>query len=543
MHIESCISPKTIWNSYLKELQVVPCGKCSACINRKATVMVTRLNVEAQCHPYTLFCTLTYDNEHLPVLSYRAPYLTDLSPLRVHPKLGIFNVDIEEELHQLHTSREENAISFEYIKRCQTLFGGLPYLSSVDIQRFFKRLRSNISRNFKKQFHNETIIPKIRYYAAGEYGPSTFRCHWHLLLFIDSEWLAQNVVELVRESWKFGFVDASFVEHNASDYVAKYLNCLSSLPAVYRTRSLHPFSLYSKHPALGTLLVYSDTLKKLFLAETLYQTIFDSKNSVFKNVPFWRSIQHRLYPRISFFDFVDPRCLCRLYSTYSRYERSHSLPEFYSFRRWVESERKRCQYLDKYLDLLASYRGDYEKKLQRLYLVSKSVCYQAQAWNIDVDDYTKAIIKYYNTLKEKNLSDWYRFCEEYTKSHECGDLIGIDPLFLRQFQDCDISELTAEEFYYIQSFGVDMEKFFSTDPVERLAYQSKFYPCNTQDFKDMKMANDRILDNSTKTKRKNDYQNSASDWYHYITVFGYDGQKRNVEDFDIDKFNVLPKFF
>lgn len=545
MHLQSCINPQTIWNPYLKELQVVPCGKCAACINRKASIMVTRLNVESQCHPYTLFVTLTYDNEHLPVLRYNAPYLTDLSPFRVHPKLGVFTVNVEEELHKIHTSREDNNASYAYIKRCQETLGGLPYLPSVDVQRFMKRLRSMVLRQFKKSYHNEKSFPKIRYYAAGEFGPTNYRSHWHILLFIDSEWLAQNLVEYVRSCWQFGFVDSSFVEHNASDYVAKYLSCVSDLPAIYQTGALRPFALYSKHPALGTLVYYSEDLRKLFLSGTLYQTIFVQKQSIFKNVPFWRTIQYKLYPRISFFDFIDSGCLCRLYSQYERYAATDSVPSFFGFRKFIESAAShgRNEYIKTYLDLLASYKGDYEKKLQRFYLVTRQVSLQASAWNIPVKDYVLSIIKYYNEIQKTNLRSWFQFAEEYSQQHDCSQLLSVDPLFFRQFADCDLSELTVDEIYYIQSFGIDLDKFFSDDPTVRLAYQSQFYSCNSQDFMMMKASNERILNNSTKTKKKNDYQNSEADWYRYILTFGLDGQKRNIDDFDNNSLNVLPKVF
>lgn len=44
----------------------VGCGKCDACVINRRRVLVTRLLLEAREHPVSFFCTLTYDEEHLP---------------------------------------------------------------------------------------------------------------------------------------------------------------------------------------------------------------------------------------------------------------------------------------------------------------------------------------------------------------------------------------------------------------------------------------------------------------------------------------------
>nr|QJB19986.1 MAG: replication initiator protein [Microvirus sp.] len=44
----------------------VGCGKCDACIINRRRILVTRLLLEARDHPASFFCTLTYDEEHIP---------------------------------------------------------------------------------------------------------------------------------------------------------------------------------------------------------------------------------------------------------------------------------------------------------------------------------------------------------------------------------------------------------------------------------------------------------------------------------------------
>lgn len=544
MHITPCLEPRTIFNSYTKELQVVPCGKCAACLNAKAARMVERLEVEATCHQYVYFVTLTFDNEHLPVLKFMDDYLVDLDPHRMHWKLGAKLVNVPEELHKLHTSREVNLDSYDFIKLCQTNFGGLPYLSSVVFQKFIKRLRKYINTHYKKLSKDEKkILPEIRYYLAGEYGPTTYRPHAHLLLFFSSDWLASHIYEYVRAAWQFGNIDTSFVEHSASSYVASYLNSVSHLPAIYRTAPLRPFALFSKHPAIGTLVYNAEDIKQMFFTNTLQQVVWKQKKSLFDDVPLWRTIQDRIYPRLSFFDFIDSVCLCKLYAAYENVAKKGLATNINAFKLYVESNSSYV-YKD-YIELLKSFRGDYEQKLQRWYLVSKRVYSQASAWNISVKDYVFKMLEYFAKFKQNQLKEWYRFAEDYTKEHTAKDLVWLDPLYLRNFLDCDITDLTYEEITYLESFNIDLPKFFSDDLEVRYKYQSLLYPDNTYDYKLFYNESCRTLDNSTKTKRKNDYAFSKSDWYVQLQNHGFFSQNllgQHGDDLTNNSISLTTKF-
>ena len=60
----------------------------------------------------------------------------------------------------------------------------IPYVCNRDLDLFLKRLRS--------YYPDE----KIRYYALSEYGPTSFRPHWHLLLFSNSERFSQTICKM-----------------------------------------------------------------------------------------------------------------------------------------------------------------------------------------------------------------------------------------------------------------------------------------------------------------------------------------------------------
>lgn len=119
----------------------------------------------------------------------------------------------------------------------------VPFLYYPDLQRFIKRLRKLIS----KLFPNE----KIRYYAIGEYGTSSYRPHWHILLFTNSvnitEWLQQsfykntvlskkdrtiNCSTILDTLWKYGTCTIDKTDGKASGYISNYVVGTSVLPKI-----------------------------------------------------------------------------------------------------------------------------------------------------------------------------------------------------------------------------------------------------------------------------------------------------------------------
>jgi hypothetical protein len=85
-----------------------------------------------------------------------------------------------------------------------------------DLQNFFKRLRKNLKGR------------KIKYYACGEYGETTFRPHYHAIIF--GLGLQHEDKQLVIDSWSLCDwtplrIKKSFgiVERKSINYVTKYI--------------------------------------------------------------------------------------------------------------------------------------------------------------------------------------------------------------------------------------------------------------------------------------------------------------------------------
>lgn len=98
---------------------LVPCGKCVNCRVNKRSAWIYRLQKEARQYPFSLFVTLTYDDEHLHY------------------------------------------------------FGNIPVVCKRDIQLFMKRIR--------KRYEDSGLV--FRYFCVSEYGSDTARPHYHMILF------------------------------------------------------------------------------------------------------------------------------------------------------------------------------------------------------------------------------------------------------------------------------------------------------------------------------------------------------------------------
>ena len=104
--------------------------------------------------------------------------------------------------------------------------GLLKYVNYRDYQLFAKRFR-------KYLFTKIGSYEKISSYVVSEYSPRTFRPHFHILFFFDSDEVAKNIRQAVYQSWKLGRVDTQLARDSAGSYVSGYLNSLVSLPGIF----------------------------------------------------------------------------------------------------------------------------------------------------------------------------------------------------------------------------------------------------------------------------------------------------------------------
>lgn len=159
-----------------KEHGFVPCGKCESCYKRTISAWSFRLMQQDRVSHTSQFITLTYDTQHVPITKNKFMSLDK--------------------------------------RHCQL---------------FFKRLRK------ANEYHGR----KISYYLAGEYGETTFRPHYHVILF--------NVeLDTILPAWGMGDCHYGTVSEASVGYSLKYISKPSRVPLHKNDDRVPEFSLKSK---------------------------------------------------------------------------------------------------------------------------------------------------------------------------------------------------------------------------------------------------------------------------------------------------------
>ena len=249
--VTRCQHPRTVVNKYTHEPVVVPCGCCPSCILRRSATQTNLITTYSAQFRYVYFVTLTYAPCFLPTLEVSivetctddiadvpcVPNINDLDASDPNTYLFGFRSVPRSASVKLKSSTVERTfkdpeVSFSYPMKPKELLSILgkikhnipnriPYVCNRDLDLFLKRLRS--------YYPDE----KLRYYAVSEYGPISFRPHWHLLLFSNSERFSQTVCENVSKAWSYGRCDTSLSRGFAAPYVASYINSFVALPDFY----------------------------------------------------------------------------------------------------------------------------------------------------------------------------------------------------------------------------------------------------------------------------------------------------------------------
>nr|QPB07383.1 MAG: replication initiator protein [Microvirus sp.] len=110
------------------------------------------------------------------------------------------------------TYRPEDTPSFE----------GVEVLRKRDVQLFLKRLRG---------YYGDI---NIRFFCIGEYGPTTYRPHYHMLLFCSKALDAYLFKKEIERLWKLGFVALSVINPARIGYISGYMLPLSELSPFFR---------------------------------------------------------------------------------------------------------------------------------------------------------------------------------------------------------------------------------------------------------------------------------------------------------------------
>ena len=249
--VTRCQHPRTVVNKYTHESVVVPCGSCPSCLLRRSAIQTNLLTTYSAQFRYVYFVTLTYAPCFLPTLEVSVveactddvadvPCVPDINDLDADdPNTYLFGfrsvprtASVKLKTSTVERTFKDPEVKFTYPMKSKDILSILekvnhnvpnrvPYICNRDLDLFLKRLRS--------YYPDE----KLRYYAVSEYGPTSFRPHWHLLLLSNSERFSETICENVPKAWSYGRCDTSLSRGYAALYVASYLNSFVALPDFY----------------------------------------------------------------------------------------------------------------------------------------------------------------------------------------------------------------------------------------------------------------------------------------------------------------------
>lgn len=500
MYLDICEHPHRV-KVKLKDgssrFQYVACGKCNTCRNHRASVWIERLKQESQCHAFTVFFTLTFDEKSLPRLQVDSNYnLVDSdSGLIINPFEEIKDF---QPASRLYLARRRN----------------IPYVTVEYAQKFIKRLRFHFENNITISKHGKKDCKKLRYYIVSEYGPSTYRPHLHGLLFFDSRENARCIEQLIRQSWSYGRIDAQFSIGKSAEYVARYCNCLASLPKIYLHSYIRPFQTFSKFPAIGTLQANSKEIREIFENGTCERVIEDYTTHKVKVSPIWRTFEDTLFPKVAGFSTLSHSQRVTLYSVYA----TTPIGGFDMFISWIEQNKDDKSWLMQYLhkeyleDLKIDSSFPKFSRLKSLYYTSSRVYYQRRIFGVSLDYYVRKIENYYQKKELWKLKKFYQFQENFVIENNTSIplLCLYDDAFKtldRYYADCsyidryvDTWQTFCEKTLLYQTFGIDFSSPLSLDQSLRLAERYR-----KMDSTRMKSLNAKIVFENTKSKKRNDY--------------------------------------
>lgn len=179
-----CISQISLINPKDGERIAVPCGKCGACRQNRRSDWTFRIKQETKSAISAFFITLSYSDENVP--------LNDV----------------------------------------------IPTLSKPDLQKFIKRVRKTQPKTEGKH--------SIRYYAVGEYGTTTQRPHYHIILFNASI----QTMDKLEQLWPLGHIHVGLVTDASIHYTTKYHVNFDKSKSEQINREPE-FAVMSTKPAIG----------------------------------------------------------------------------------------------------------------------------------------------------------------------------------------------------------------------------------------------------------------------------------------------------
>lgn len=496
----TCLHPKFL-RCRDGKMRSVPCGKCAACLVNKGLRKSNRIKDYIVGYQYQFFITLTFDDKYLPLARFSFEDYSLYHDLDCDYNGVVYS-------HNLSECNEEE---IQLLQETIDKYGGVPVLSHRVLINFKKRLRYHLEKlNYGKD---------IFLYGCGEYGPTSYRPHYHLLFGGKSPISTSLFKECVSKAWSFctktksgdfyssfGFtkVDRSFGKASI-DYIAKYINCTTHLPSYLADARWRPFSSGSTRCSQFLYRLSQGSLREVFNKPTYDIDVLRNGKYVNESVP--DSYKCRYFPLISKFNYFNDYELYRLYSLYQRYPDGKSAyeqfqndwfkcdwniintynmifdgrQEVYNPLSVLQMSVHRCCFVncdnEEIFDEFIRKRN-----FMRLWYVSRRVCFNAKELDVSVNEFVDKIIEYYKGLELYKLRKFYEYQNELMD--DIVHPVSLDAIFT-MYYNTDLENIDSD--YYIKQFG------WSGSSVNDIPQQQQYAELR-----------EGILLDTTKTKKRND---------------------------------------
>lgn len=521
-----CLKPIRVYNKYASEVLYVPCGHCYSCLKNKSNRDTSIAMNIASNFKYCYFVLLSYSDQFLPYIKMieennsvanRVDYTFHsvnrnmiVSGNKKKDNRGNNRVLNDQEFEFIHsmTSTEYRDIivkshgRYDFSRKCvvyprfEDCDNFIPYCCTSDCQKFLKRLRFHVKAKYNEE---------IRFYAVSEYGPRTYRPHWHLLLFFNSDEVSQIISQYVSESWSYGNSNCELSKGGSASYVASYVNSNVCLPSLYlEHKEIKARSLHSKGYGVNHVFPREAKISELEkISSILLNGEVVSLNGKAHTIFPSRSYKYTVFPRFSNIVCESPRRSALLFSsaffaperlvrlgyldiTYDKKDSpvsqlAHAYTNFF-----LDREDKGFIHFDDEL-IVTSVRLDapnrqywhcltYDQIYSKFYRLFNMVIRSARFWNLFeyVDVYRRDLIyvlmeasdNYWNEFARRRLSDYFAFlesCNDNQRSflfHRTTSNEIFNSRFVTRFRTFDKGgyELT-------ESFSEFEKRTYSYDPV------------------------------------------------------------------------------
>lgn len=410
-HVTNCLNPQFVYNKYINKRVYVDCGKCPACLQRKQDRWIARMMQERRCWQFCYMLYLDYNDDNLPRYDFSdddCNQLVEVCPRlsKDIPPINLYELEFEDE-----NEREY------FVSRLNEHRLGIPHCCVRDIQLFKKRLNTYIKREVTGTYKS------YRSCIAAEYGPTTFRPHYHGVLFFNDRRIAEKINYLVRKAWSddagnaFGDAHADPEKSNVARYVAKYVTKPADIPKFYSHTSLRTFFLTSRNPPIGSLFESKTEVRQIFDSSSPIRVIFEKSENGFKPVvvPLEKRLKDRLFPKCPLYGEVPAYCRVELYKSvldtsvynfesyvFSIYRRTYDIDFGENFQSLHDIElagRSNFPPLrSQFSQLIVKMTDNFNclNSLKTLYSVGNRIRAQAEIFGISFDEYLSHIFTFYD---------------------------------------------------------------------------------------------------------------------------------------------------